>query len=88
MRIIYDLYNIVLCSILMTGQSNINTTPNIYIYVKTLYLIFMIREMWSSVYSHDSLYILLLSHITLKLDYGYFKNNIPVFNEVSQLSHS
>ena len=28
--------------------------------------------MWSSVYKHNSLNALMLSHFTLKLDYGYF----------------
>ena len=72
----------------MAGQSNINITPNIYIYVKTWYLISMTREMKSSVYSHNSLYVLLLSHITVKLDYGYFKNSVIMFNGVSLLSHT
>ena len=88
MRITYETFHNILCSILMAGQSNINITPNIYIYVKTWYLISMTREMKSSVYSHNSLYVLLLSHITVKLDYGYFKNSVIMFNGVSLLSHT
>jgi len=46
----------------------------------------MICEMWSSVNPHNSLYALMISHFSIKLDYEYFKNGFLMFNGVSQLS--
>jgi len=78
----------VLCNILMVGQSNINIT---LIFISMWRLdksLSMICEMWSSIYSHYNLFALMISHFTLKLDYKCFKNNVLVFNGVSQLSHT
>jgi hypothetical protein len=79
--------HITLCSILMAGQSNIHITNNIYIYVKIWYLISITLEMWSSVFSHNSLCALILSCFTIKFDYKYFKNSIPMFKRISRLSN-
>ncbi|KAK2422371.1 hypothetical protein QL285_032911 [Trifolium repens] len=84
MRVTYDTLHNFACSTLITGQSGITITLNLLYLCQDLITPYpMIHEIRSSVYLHNSLYALRLSLFTLKLDYGYFKNSVLMFNLIS-----
>lgn len=86
LRITCDTLLNILYSILITGQSNVNITPNMHTYVNTYNYLSMTHEIWSSFYPY--LNNVILSHLTIKLDYRYFKNNVLVFNGITWISHT
>jgi len=43
----------------------------------------MTRDMWSSIYVHNSRYLLLLSQFILKIEYEYFNNSVIYVSAIS-----